>query len=485
MQEAGFDHVVVGNGSAGGLLAARLSARGALVLLLEAGPDHRSAGAPAGVASPNFFRAVAEPGRIWPALTARHAAGQEPAPYIRGRGAGGSSSVNAMVLLRGLPEDYERWAGELGCTGWDAATFAGLFARIESTSGGLLPLERWPAERCSRLDRAVRAAARTLGYAECPDYHLPGAEGAGPAALSTRNGVRVSCNDAYLEPARARSNLVVRGDALVDRLLLDDRRAAGVRLSTGEEIEARSVLLCAGAIHSPAIMLRSGIGAGDGLPVGENLIEHPLVPVGLVLKEDARLGEEPVVTGLIRYTSGLAEAGRADMQLLPLALAGPDPGLAGVGMLGAAAMRVFSRGTVTLHSNDPHDDPVVEFRMLSDERDRIRLLDGLARLRRLVAAPAVAEVIEVALAGEVPLASVTDDDAYLQAAVTNYVHAVGSCRMGAPDDPAAVVDPACRVRGYERLRVIDASVMPDIPRANTHLTVVAIAERAAELLAGE
>jgi choline dehydrogenase-like flavoprotein len=169
------------------------------------------------------------------------------------------------------------------------------------------------------------------------------------------------------------------------------------------------------------------------------------------------------------------------MQVLPLAVAGPGPEMAGVGLLGAAAMQVFSRGSLSLRSPDPQEDPLIDFGMLSDERDLVRLLDGLGRLRRLVAAPEMRQVIELALAGEVPLDTV-EDAAYVPAAVTNYVHAVGTCRMGANDDPAAVVDLTCAVRGYEALRVADASVMPDIPRANTHLTVVAIAERVADLL---
>lgn len=453
-------------------MAARLSENSAArVLLLEAGPDVTTATTEAGVAGPNAWAAVAEPGRVWSELTAIHAAGQDPAPYLRGRGAGGSSAVNAMVVIRGIPEDYDRWAGPLGCTGWDAAAFAELFARIEGPSGGPLPMEVTPPENWAPLDRAVRDAALNLGYPPCPDYHAPGALGAGPALLNIRDGRRVSSNDAWVEPARGRENLTVRGDAYVERVLLDGTRAAGVRLASGEEIEARSVIVCGGTIHSPAILLRSGIGGDGGLPVGENLIEHPLVPVGLVMKEGARLGGETLISSLIRYSSGLADAGPADMQILSLAAAGPGPELAGIGLLGAAAMRVYSRGRVTVNGADIN----IEFRMLSDDRDRSRLLDGLRRLRLIAADPAITAVADGALAGEQPLDDV-DDEAYLGAAVTNYVHAVGTCRMGAAGDPAAVVDLDCRVIGYEALRVVDASVMPDIPRANTHLTTLAIAD---------
>ena len=252
-----------------------------------------------------------------------------------------------------------------------------------------------------------------------------------------------------------------------------------MRTAAGEEIEAGSVVVCAGTIHSPALLLRSGIGADGSLPVGRNLIEHPMVPVLFALDERGRMRDgDRIVSSIVRYSSGLAGAGQADMQILTLAVAGAGPELAGLGMVTAAAMQVFSRGRVSLRSDDPHEDPLVEFDMLSDERDRIRLRDGFTRLRALAEHPAVRSVSEAALAGEQPLDAVGEDavDAYLDAAVTNYVHSVGTCRMGAPGDPAAVVDLECRVLGYDGLRVVDASVMPDIPRANTHLTTVAIAE---------
>ena len=186
-----------------------------------------------------------------------------------------------------------------------------------------------------------------------------------------------------------------------------------------------------------------------------------------------------VVGGLLRYSSGLAGAGPADMQVLPLAMVGLEPDTAGVGALYVAATRVFSRGRVSLVSDDPTTDPAIEMRMLSDPRDLERLRDGVGRVRDLVRQPALAAICDVALAGEEPLQSLSDVDAFLRASVTNYVHPVGTCRMGAPDDPAAVVDVRGRVLGTRGLRVADASVMPDLPRANTHLTTVAVAERIA------
>jgi 5-(hydroxymethyl)furfural/furfural oxidase len=307
-------------------------------------------------------------------------------------------------------------------------------------------------------------------------------------ALTLRDGRRVSTNDAYVDPARGRPNFEVRGDALVDRVLLDGNRATGVRLTGGEEIEAGEVIVSAGAIHSPPLLLRSGVGVDDGLPIGKNLKDHAATAgFELALKPDGRMRtpNAPIFSSMLRYTSDLADAGPNDMQIIWFDGIGPtDADLAG-GRLIAAVMRVFSHGEVRLDSADPNDDPVVEFRMLTDERDRVRLHDGVRRMLDIVRHPAVQTITDGVLALTTPLDDLRSDDAidaWLRANVTDYVHAVGTCRMGAPGDPAAVVDTECRVIGYEGLRVCDASVMPDLPKANTHLTTVAIADRLATML---
>lgn len=489
-----YDVIVVGAGSAGAVLAARLSEdANASVLLLEAGPDHTTRDAPAGLHSADFFSAVSEPGRIWPNLLVTLGAGQPEALYARGRGAGGSSSVNAMCAIRGTADDYQRWADELGCAGWGWAEMLDAFLRVEDDldyggdaghgKGGPIPLSRLPFEALPPLDRALRTAMADLGYPVCDDYHAPDATGVSRAALTLRDGRRVSTNDAYLEPVRGRPNLEVRGDALVDRIVFDGRRATGLLLSTGEEIEGREVILAAGAIHSPAILLRSGVGVDDGLPVGANLKDHAAAAgFEIALKPVARMPspDAPVFTSMLRYTSGVAEAGPNDMQMIWLSAVGPtNDALAGGRLLGAV-MRVFSHGEVRLRSDDPLVDPIVEFRMLADDRDRDRLRDCVRRMIGVVRRPAVEAISDGVLALATPIDELNTDeaiDAWLTATVHDYVHAVGTCRMGAPGDPAAVVDTDCRVIGYEQLRVCDASVMPDLPKANTHLTTVAIAER--------
>jgi 5-(hydroxymethyl)furfural/furfural oxidase len=518
-----YDYLIVGAGSAGATLAGRLSRHPATqVALIEAGPDYRSADAPDAMRSPNPSLIINAPEHAafrWDTLQARRTKAQAPRLYWRGRGLGGSSAINGQIAIRGVPEDYDRWAAA-GCTGWGFADVLPFFNRLETDlrygdevyhgDNGPIPIYRAPMSAWGAVDLALAEAGADLGYPWASDHNAPGALGVSPYAINSRDGRRVSTNDAYLDPHRGRNNLAIFGDTHVDTVLFDGARAIGVRCVTNgrwHDVYAGEVIVAAGAIHSPPILMRSGIGpAGHlreldidvraNLPVGDSFQDHPIAALPIVLKDTAIPPHDFRHTNCcIRYASDMEDAGPGDMMLVAMNRLGDGLGRhtrapsANFGLLGVWVNECVSRGTIRLASRDPLAHPVIEENMLDADSDVVRMRDGIKRAIELAQRPAfsaIAQLIATGAAGA-GLDSLDSDaaiDTWAMQNVGDAQHGTSSCRMGAADDPLTVVDPHCRVLGFEGLRVIDASVMPSVPCANTHLTTVMIAEYMAQQLAG-
>lgn len=488
------DVVIVGAGAAGAVIAARMSEAGQEnIVVIEAGPDYRSADTPAAVRGTDIARALAMRSLRWPKLVAQLTENQPARAYASGRGVGGSSAINGQLAVRGTAADFRAW----DMAGWSWPDVLPTFIRTEQDldfgdqpghgSSGPVPVSRGPADRRGPVSAALYTAAARLGHAEHLDLNAEGSTGISPAAWHRRNGARVSSNDSYLEPARNRPRLHVAGEHTVSRVLFASGQVRGVELvSEGHRdvVSAPAVVLCAGAVYTPAILLRSGVGpAGQlgaldieivaNLPgVGAGLSDHPAVLLEFRLTEAATARSRETGSGscLLRMRSGRAADGADDIQFLPLDRL-RTPSTAG---LLVSLMRPGSTGRMRLRSTDPADDPILGLGLLSDRGDLGRLGDGVRHAVELLGQPALRTVID----GRPALPRDDLGQWLLENCQTQY-HPSGSCRMGAPDEPGTVVDAEGRVLGVGGLWVADASVFPVPCGVPPYLSTVMVAERLA------
>jgi choline dehydrogenase-like flavoprotein len=527
-----FDHVIIGAGTAGCVLAARLSEdTGVSVCLIEAGPrdTHPFIQVPALVGA-----AIGRPTLNWRFMTEPQAAlAGRRIPLPRGRVVGGSGSINGMAYFRGQPLDFDDWAAA-GCRGWSWREVLPYFLRSETNQdhrdspfhGHDGPINVRHMAKPNRLNTAFLDAFASFNeYPACGDLNGPRPEGYGLRQGTIRNGRRDSTAKAYLRPALSRPNLALLVDAPVTRILLENGVATGVELKTPQGLQQlrarREVLLCAGAVQSPQLLMLSGIGPGGELAphgiavrhelpgVGGNYHDHLAISVlmetrntlsyGLSLRTAHRAlwnalqyalwREGPLASNLFESTAFIRSSPQADRPDLQIVFQparrnrGTFPLPLGHGFaISSVGLYPKSRGRIRLASADPAAHPRVDASFLAEPDDLAPLLCGLKLARRIFASPSFARYRAHEVA---PGPAVTDDAGlidYVRRVAATAHHPAGTCRMGV--DAAAVVDPELRVHGIARLRVVDASVFPHVVGGNTNAAVVMVAEKAADLVRG-